>query len=85
MNKKRWPLLIVLLLSAVPARAQESVRDLKGPGQYSKFLALNQLDRWVFEGEKGETIVAHVVSKEFDPILELAKAGTNDDRIRASG
>ena len=63
----------------VSARAQESVRDLSGPGQYSKFLTPNQLDRWVFDGEKGETIIAHVVSKEFDPILELARTGAKDD------
>jgi hypothetical protein len=83
MNAKMWPLLIVLCLVlcwlAVPVRAQESVRDLSGPGQYSKFLTPGQLDRWVFEGEKGETIIAHVASPQFDPILELAKTGGKDD------
>ena len=74
MNAKLWPLLMLPLLT-IPARAQESVRELGGPGQYSKFLTPGQLDRWVFEGEKGETIIAHVASKEFDPILELAKTG----------
>ena len=81
MNAKRWPLLIVVPLFTVAARAQESVRDLSGPGEYSKFLTPNQLDRWVFEGEKGETIIAHVVSREFDPSLELAKAGEKDDQV----
>src|SRR5262245_17359801 len=73
MNAKPWSLL-VLLLFAVPTRAaQESVRDLAGPGQYSKFLTPGQLDRWVFEGEKDETIIAHVTSREFDPVLELSR------------
>src|SRR5262245_19194570 len=83
MNQKRWPLLIALLLSAVPARAQESVRELSGPGQYSKFLTPGQLDRWVFEGEKGETIIAHVTTREFDPVLELARAvaGAKEDKV----
>lgn len=81
MYAKMWPLLVVLCLLVVPARAQESVRDLSDPGQYSKFLSSGQLDRWVFEGEKGETIIAHVDSKEFDPVLELAKAGAKDDKV----
>jgi hypothetical protein len=69
----------VVLLLAVAAPAQESVRDLRGPGQFGAFLTPGQLDRWVFEGEKGETIVAHVFTKEFDPILELARSGAKDD------
>jgi hypothetical protein len=81
MNAKLWPLLIVLPLFAVAARAQDSVRDLSGPGKYSKFLTPGQLDRWVFEGEKGETIIAHVASGEFDPVLELAKTEKTDDKV----
>lgn len=81
MNTKWWLLLCVPLLFAVPARAQESVRGLSGPGRFSKFLTPGQLDRWVFEGEKGETIIAHVVSKEFDPILELARSAEKDDKV----
>jgi hypothetical protein len=79
MNVKTKSLLMVLALCAVPAHAQESVRELRGPGQFNKFLTHGQLDRWVFEGEKGETIIAHVASREFDPILELARAGEKDD------
>ncbi|MCI0455695.1 MAG: hypothetical protein L0Z62_01780 [Gemmataceae bacterium] len=80
MNAKRWSL-FALLLFAVPTQAQESVRDLSGPGQYSKFLTHNQLDRWLFEGEKGETIIAHVTSREFDPILELTRGEAKDDKL----
>src|SRR5262249_17453379 len=75
-NAKLWPLFVVLLL-AVPARAQESVRNLDG-GQHTKFLTPNQLDRWLFEGEKGETIIAHVSTREFDPILELTQTDAKD-------
>src|ERR1700740_657767 len=81
MNAKTLSLFVVLPLLVVPARAQESVRDLGGPGQHSKFLTPGQLDRWVFEGEKGETIIAHVASREFDPILELARTGEKDDQV----
>ncbi|HEV3079727.1 MAG TPA: hypothetical protein VGY66_08105 [Gemmataceae bacterium] len=81
MHAKMWLMLIVLHLLSVAARSQESVRDLSGSGQYSKFLTPGQLDRWVFDGDKGETIIAHVASKEFDPILELAKTGKTDDKV----
>ncbi len=59
--------------------AQETTRNLSGPGQHSKFLTHNQRDRWRFAGERGETIIAHVVSREFDPVLELAKDGAGDE------
>src|SRR5215470_9954036 len=80
MNAKLWPLLIALVLPAGTARAQESIRKLTGPGGHTAFLTPNQLDRWLFEGEKGETIIAHVSSKEFDPILELARQGAKEDK-----
>ena len=64
MKVKPWLLpLLVLPLLATRARAQEGVRDLTGSGQHSKFLTQNQLDRWLFEGEKGETIIAHLASR----------------------
>src|SRR5206468_248730 len=80
MNAKLWPLLFLPLFAGT-ARAQESVRDLNRPGQHRAFLTTNQLDRWIFEGEKGETIIAHVVSREFDPILELARTEAKDDKV----
>jgi hypothetical protein len=79
MNTRMWSLVGVVALLAQPSHAQDSVRDLRGPGQFGKFLTPGQLDRWVFDGEKGETIIAHVVSKEFDPILELVRTGAKDD------
>ncbi|MCI0737717.1 MAG: hypothetical protein L0Y72_01640, partial [Gemmataceae bacterium] len=80
MSANRWTLLVALwLLPAVCA--QESVRDLRGPGQHGAFLTQGQLDRWVFEGEKGESFIAHVTSKEFDPILELARTDEKDDKV----
>jgi hypothetical protein len=81
MNVKLWSLLLLLPWFAGPVRAQESVRELGGPGKYSKFLTPGQLDRWVFDGEKGETIIAHVASREFDPILELARPGEAEDKV----
>ncbi len=48
MHAKLWPALVVLPLLAAPARAQESVRDLRGAGQFGAFLTTGQLDRWIF-------------------------------------
>jgi hypothetical protein len=79
MNAKIGPLAIGFALLFSPVCAQESVSDLRGAGQFSKFLTPGQLDSWVFDGEKGETIIAHVVSKQFDPILELAKTRAKDE------
>src|SRR5579864_4390606 len=81
MNPKPWAFLFALPFFAVPAGAQESVRALSGTGPYSKFLTPGQLDRWVFEGVKGETVIAHVASTEFDPILELARAEPPEDKV----
>ena len=81
MNLRRslYPVFMVFLL--VPsAHGQEAVRDLTGSEPQNKFLTPNQLDRWLFEGEKGEAIIAHLVSKEFDPILELARTGTKEEK-----
>ena len=57
---------------AASAVAQETVRDLTGPGQHTKFLTHNQMDRWLFDGAQGETVIVQVSSREFDPILRLA-------------
>ena len=79
MNAKLCPVVLVLALLPITATAQESVRPLKGTGGFGAFLTPGQIDRWIFDGEAGETIVAHVVSNEFDPILQLAKTGEKDD------
>lgn len=81
MNLRRsmYPQFMVFLL--IPAaRGQEGVRDLTGSAAKNKFLTSNHLDRWVFAGEKGEAIIAHVVSENFDPILELARTGTTEKK-----
>ena len=53
---------------------------LTGPGQFSKFLTPGLRDEWIFEGEKGETIIAHVATRDFDSILGLALKGDKEDK-----
>src|SRR5437899_1585571 len=82
MNAKLCPLVLVLAFLPFPALAQESVRKLDRPGAHGAFLTHGQVDRWIFDGEKGETIVAHVISREFDPILGLSQTvGKDEDKI----
>jgi len=78
---RTWTMLVTLLFLPVAAFAQESVRKLEGPGKYTKYLTPGQLDSWIFTGEKGETVIAHVASKEFDPVLELAARGEKEDKV----
>ena len=57
------------------------MRAIEGRGPYAKYLTPGQLDSWTFTGEKGETIVAHVATREFDSILELAVKGEKEDKV----
>jgi hypothetical protein len=95
MRAKFLAVLVVLSLQALPASAQESTHELKmgkgmgkrgnserpndGYDRYSGFLTSGQLDSWVFDGEKGETIIVHVSSDSFDPLLGLAQIGAKQD------
>lgn len=54
-------------------------RPNDGDDRYSGFLTSGQLDSWVFDGEKGETIIVHVSSDSFDPLLGLAQIGDKGD------
>jgi len=78
---KTWSMLPALLLLPSAVLAQENVRQVEGPGKYTKHLTTGQLDSWIFDGEKGETIIAHVTSREFDPILELARKDEKEDKV----
>lgn len=81
MEMKNPAVLLALFLLPVAAVAQESSRKLEGPGEHAKYLTPGQLDEWVFDAEKGETIIAHVATKEFDSILELATKGEKEDKV----
>jgi hypothetical protein len=78
---RTWVMFVAISFVAGTLLAQENVRGLEGPGKYTKYLTAGQLDSWTFEGEKGETIIAHVASNEFDPILELAAKGEKEDKV----
>src|SRR5262245_12029110 len=81
MSLSRWLYPLCMMFLFVPsALGQDSVRDLTGSAPQNKFLTPNQLDRWLFEGDKGEAIIAHVESKEFDPVLELARTGAKAEK-----
>lgn len=73
--------LTVWLLLGAGALAQESNRKIEGAGAFTKHLTPGQLDTWTLEGKAGETLIAHVSTREFDPVLELATPGGKEDKV----
>ena len=79
--QETFAVLFAVCSCAAATPAQEAVRQLEGPGRHTKYLTPNQLDCWLFEGEKDETIIAHVATTEFDSILELAVKGAKEGKV----
>ena len=77
----KMSVVLLMLCGGTVAVAQESVRQIEGTGQFDKYLTPGLLDCWIIEGEKGETVIAHVSTKQFDPILELAVPGEKEDKV----
>jgi hypothetical protein len=78
---KTFCMSLALFLLPLTALAQESIRKLEEPGRHAKYLTPGLLDEWIFDGEKGETIIAHVATTEFDSILGLAVKHGNDEKV----
>ena len=68
----------IFVICSITTFAQEGTRSIEGTGQFNKYLTPGLLDRWVIEGKKGETVIAHVSTDEFDPVLELAIPGEGE-------
>jgi len=83
--------LIYILLGGGWVSGQESVRELMPEmarsgrdGMISKYLTPGMIDRWLFEGAKGEILVVYVTTNEFDPTLELARETETEDEVLVS-
>ena len=72
---------VAFLFLSVAVFAQEGVRKLDGAGEHTKYLTPGQLDEWIFEGEKGETVIVHVATGEFDSVLGLAVKREKQDQV----
>ncbi|MBN2492274.1 MAG: PPC domain-containing protein [Planctomycetes bacterium] len=68
-----WILGLFVLLAAWTLEAQEAVRDVKQDGVETKFLTHNQIDTWKARIQENETLIVHVSSLEFDPVLQLVR------------
>jgi hypothetical protein len=66
---------LAMLGSVEEGLAQESLRDLEQPGEHTKYLTRDQVDRWRFEAQAGAFVRASVQSGEFDPTLRLVRVG----------
>jgi hypothetical protein len=64
-----------LLMLGAGALAQGNKGKIDREGAFNKFLTSGLMDTWALEGKAGETIIAHLSSREFDPVLELAESG----------
>lgn len=79
---KACAILLVLPILAVNAFAQGEVSRLEGTGGHTKYLTPNNLDRWLFDGEEGETIIASITTREFDPVIDLTlKTAAEPDQV----
>jgi hypothetical protein len=61
--------MILALTLMIPQ--DEVVKRVDRFGEQTKILTSGQIDAWVFEGKKGEIVMARVASDAFDPVLEL--------------
>lgn len=61
-----------------PARSQENLRTLEGSGTETKYLTPNGRDIWKIEMEVGETLLVHISTRDFDPVLRLIGPGEEE-------
>jgi hypothetical protein len=72
---KKLTTLLALLMLGASVLGQESTGEIEGDGPFTKHLTPGLMDTWSLEGKAGETIIGHLTSREFDPVLELAEPG----------
>lgn len=60
-------------LSPLGAATQETVTNLDQPGTFNKYLTPSMVDRWVFQGQQGQLVLARVETREFDATLKLVQ------------
>lgn len=74
---------IATSMLSLPQRiqAQEAVRDLNDASQAAKYLTPGEIDSWVFDGTKNETLVVRVSTQQFDPVIGLARVDGNSEQV----
>ena len=84
-------IILVFLLSASTSqlfastpRRQEAVRDLNNANHTAKFLSPGEVDSWLFDGKKNETVIVNVSTAQFDPVIGLAKINGESEKIMFS-
>lgn len=65
---------------AVPV-FQESQRTVDKPGRFDKHLTPGLVDRWLFQGKAGETVIVEVATAEFDAVLELVRKNGDGEEV----
>lgn len=75
---------VAVVLMGPTGMAQGVTQKIQDGGEYHKFLTPGTLDRWIIQGIKGETFIAHIRTQEFDPVLELATGTEQEDKVLLS-
>ena len=65
--------LLLLLLSVTALVAQDNITHVYNFGAKTKNLTQNEVDIWILQAKKGEILIVHVDSGEFDPVLQLVR------------
>src|SRR5262249_18608658 len=81
LDMRTYAVFAAILFLPLAAYAQENVTALRGAGQFTKHLTPNEVDEWVFDGEKDETVIAHVATRDFDSILGLHDRTTAEEKL----
>ena len=74
-------LIATFLVSTLSVNAQESIRNIDQPGDFTKYLTPGMTDRWIFKGSKDETVIAHVTTQEFDSVIQLVMADGDKETV----
>ena len=78
---RTYSVFVVILLLSPAAFSQENVTALRGTGQFTKHLTPNEVDEWTFDGEKDETVITHVATKDFDSVLGLYEKSAAEEKL----
>lgn len=85
LNVVVWSLGIILFvgpsLSPLYGATQEAVTNLDEPGTFNKYLTPSMVDRWVFQGQQGQLVLARVETKEFDATLKLVQVTGETEQV----
>jgi hypothetical protein len=71
----------MLVLPTGRIMSQETVRHLEQPGEFGKYLTPGMTDRWIFQGNRNDTVIVHVTTREFDSVIRLVRSVDGTEQV----